>query len=166
MDLKEGEHYYIDKRTGLLVFTEKYHLERGYCCNSGCRHCPYRMKKGEKTDPKLEEAQQAICRKYNADFYPSNMELKLGIAENVKSGILPLNGLRQPVEADTCGWYIWAGEEFSTAPDFFKAIHVSHINEWSPLISKYLALPPGYRFLTDGTYEDVWYDASLLDIDK
>jgi hypothetical protein len=25
-----------------LVFTETYHLKRGYCCNSGCRHCPYR----------------------------------------------------------------------------------------------------------------------------
>ncbi|WP_260706977.1 DUF5522 domain-containing protein [Edaphobacter flagellatus] len=25
-----------------LVFTEAYHRKRGYCCNSGCRHCPYR----------------------------------------------------------------------------------------------------------------------------
>lgn len=25
-----------------LVFTERYHLKRGYCCNSGCRHCPYK----------------------------------------------------------------------------------------------------------------------------
>ena len=24
-----------------LVFTEQYHLKRGYCCGSGCRHCPY-----------------------------------------------------------------------------------------------------------------------------
>lgn len=27
---------------GLMVFTSAYHLRRGYCCNSGCRHCPYR----------------------------------------------------------------------------------------------------------------------------
>ncbi|MBS1801421.1 MAG: hypothetical protein JSS95_16535 [Acidobacteria bacterium] len=25
-----------------IVFTEAYHLKRGYCCNSNCRHCPYR----------------------------------------------------------------------------------------------------------------------------
>jgi hypothetical protein len=25
-----------------LVFTAAYHLKRGYCCHSGCRHCPYR----------------------------------------------------------------------------------------------------------------------------
>jgi hypothetical protein len=24
-----------------FVFTAAYHLKRGYCCNSRCRHCPY-----------------------------------------------------------------------------------------------------------------------------
>lgn len=24
-----------------VVFTAQYHLRRGFCCNSGCRHCPY-----------------------------------------------------------------------------------------------------------------------------
>jgi hypothetical protein len=27
-----------------LVFTAAYHLKRGYCCNSNCRHCPYKSK--------------------------------------------------------------------------------------------------------------------------
>ena len=26
---------------GLLVYTAAYHLKRGFCCGSGCRHCPY-----------------------------------------------------------------------------------------------------------------------------
>lgn len=34
------EDYYFTGE-GFLVFTEKYHLKRGYCCQSGCRHCPY-----------------------------------------------------------------------------------------------------------------------------
>ncbi len=25
-----------------MVFTAAYHLKRGSCCNSDCRHCPYR----------------------------------------------------------------------------------------------------------------------------
>ncbi len=25
-----------------VVFTAQFHLRRGYCCNSGCRHCPYK----------------------------------------------------------------------------------------------------------------------------
>jgi hypothetical protein len=32
--------YYIEN--GFVVMTEQYHLRRGYCCESGCRHCPYR----------------------------------------------------------------------------------------------------------------------------
>lgn len=26
---------------GNMVLTEQYHLKRGSCCGSGCRHCPY-----------------------------------------------------------------------------------------------------------------------------
>jgi hypothetical protein len=38
--LIEGEDYYLSPE-GYKVFTEKFHLKRGYCCKSGCRHCPY-----------------------------------------------------------------------------------------------------------------------------
>jgi hypothetical protein len=38
--LVEGEDYYFER--GLMVFTARYHLRRGYCCDRGCRHCPYR----------------------------------------------------------------------------------------------------------------------------
>ena len=38
--LIEGEDFYYDEE-GLMVLTEKYHLEKGYCCGNGCRHCPY-----------------------------------------------------------------------------------------------------------------------------
>lgn len=36
----EGIHYYINEQ-GLVVLTARFHLERGYCCGSGCKHCPY-----------------------------------------------------------------------------------------------------------------------------
>ena len=36
----EKEDYYLSDE-GYVVFTEKYHLKRGYCCKSGCKHCPY-----------------------------------------------------------------------------------------------------------------------------
>ena len=38
-ELQEGLDYYIEN--GLLVFTAAFLLKRGYCCESGCRHCPY-----------------------------------------------------------------------------------------------------------------------------
>jgi hypothetical protein len=36
----EGIDFYYNT-SGLMVLTEKYHLERGYCCGNGCLHCPY-----------------------------------------------------------------------------------------------------------------------------
>jgi hypothetical protein len=40
---KQGLHradYYLSEE-GFIIFTEAYHLKRGYCCQSGCKHCPY-----------------------------------------------------------------------------------------------------------------------------
>jgi hypothetical protein len=37
--LDKDEYYFSEE--GYVVFTEKYLLRRGYCCQSGCRHCPY-----------------------------------------------------------------------------------------------------------------------------
>lgn len=34
------EDYYTSPG-GYIVFTEVYHKKRGYCCKSGCKHCPY-----------------------------------------------------------------------------------------------------------------------------
>jgi hypothetical protein len=37
--LVEGEDFYWEGDA--MVFTARYHLRRGYCCDSGCRNCPY-----------------------------------------------------------------------------------------------------------------------------
>ena len=39
-ELIEGKDFYYNKE-GLVVFTEQYHLEKGYCCGNGCLHCPF-----------------------------------------------------------------------------------------------------------------------------
>ncbi|HKY62066.1 MAG TPA: DUF5522 domain-containing protein [bacterium] len=39
-DLHFGKDYYFNE-DGFMVFTAAYLLKRGYCCESGCRHCPY-----------------------------------------------------------------------------------------------------------------------------
>lgn len=38
----DDETYHNDE--GFVVFTEKYLLQRGYCCGNGCLHCPYDYK--------------------------------------------------------------------------------------------------------------------------
>jgi len=49
-ELVEDEDFYWEG--GFVVFTRHYHLKRGYCCGSGCRHCPYdpRWTGGETTN--------------------------------------------------------------------------------------------------------------------
>ncbi|MCO6509173.1 MAG: hypothetical protein J5I65_00100 [Aridibacter famidurans] len=36
---EEGVDFYYEN--GLMVLTEKFLLDRGFCCGNGCRHCPY-----------------------------------------------------------------------------------------------------------------------------
>ncbi len=109
--------------------------------------------------------QKLICEQYGSPFCESPMFLKVGVSKNIKDGVWPINGLRHPLKGDTTGWYIWAGEEFSTDPDFFIPLHVEHLREWCPMVLKYIGLSPGWRFLIANGYEDVWEDKSLLDID-
>jgi hypothetical protein len=44
---------YYTSEEGYIVFTEQYLLRRGYCCQNGCRHCPYGFdkKKGKIDKP-------------------------------------------------------------------------------------------------------------------
>jgi len=107
---------------------------------------------------------ELICMKYGSPLVEAPENFKVGISRNVKDGLLPINGLRHPVEGNTTGWYIWAGEDFSTDPEFFVPLHVKHLEEWCPMVLKYLSLAPGWRFLVTNDYEDVWEDKSLLDI--
>lgn len=39
--IRLGQAQYFDPRTGYLVFTAQSLWDRGFCCDSGCRHCPY-----------------------------------------------------------------------------------------------------------------------------
>jgi len=41
----EGKDYYFED--GMMVLTARFLMNRGYCCNNGCRHRPF---PSEKTD--------------------------------------------------------------------------------------------------------------------
>jgi hypothetical protein len=46
--LIEGEDFYYEGP--YVVFTETFLRNRGYCCESGCRHCPYGFRKDQRAD--------------------------------------------------------------------------------------------------------------------
>lgn len=39
--LGAGEAGYLDPDSGLFVLTAGFLADRGFCCDNGCRHCPY-----------------------------------------------------------------------------------------------------------------------------
>ncbi|MEZ5204547.1 MAG: DUF5522 domain-containing protein [Acidimicrobiales bacterium] len=39
--LRSGLSTYLDPATGFTVLTSQYLADRGYCCSTGCRHCPW-----------------------------------------------------------------------------------------------------------------------------
>ena len=107
--------------------------------------------------------QLEICLRMGVACIASSAHDKLGIAEDVKSDVMPLNGLRHRPEGDASGWYIWAGGGPPSDPTYFLSLHVAHVEEWRGGISKYLGLPPGWRFQVAPGHEDIWFDSSLLD---
>jgi len=114
--------------------------------------------------------QKLICERYGAPFLAAPFDKLIGIAIETFADkkTKTINGLRHSIESDqSANWYIWAGENFSEADDFFKPMHVSYLLELCPQALQYLGLPPGWRFLFDNEqYEDVWYDEQLLNIEN
>ena len=54
--LIEGEDFYYEGP--FVVFTEKFLRRRGYCCESGCRHCPYGYRADRRGDRPGDEAEE------------------------------------------------------------------------------------------------------------
>lgn len=50
LPLVEGEDYVMEGP--YMVFTAAYLLKRGYCCESGCRNCPWRSKEASSSEKK------------------------------------------------------------------------------------------------------------------
>ena len=110
----------------------------------------------------LRQTQIQVCSSLNAVICEAYAGDKVGISQSALDGMLPVNGLRHPPTSGVTGWYFWGGELLSDADGFFKPLHLGHLENRCELCLKFLLLPPGWRFLTDGTYEDIWFDPDLL----
>ncbi len=55
LPLTEDEDYYWEGE--LVIFTGRYLLRRGYCCEHGCRHCPYGYIARKQNESEVEGAE-------------------------------------------------------------------------------------------------------------
>ena len=72
--LIKDQDFYLDEQ-GKKVLTQSFLAKRGYCCQSGCIHCPYGYK--EKVDPNIPgELQDPWSSKEEAllDIYQKEIE--------------------------------------------------------------------------------------------
>ena len=115
-------------------------------------------------DPFLSQIalQRELCIERGVDALISEGDSKLGFAMSTQ-GRRPINGLRHRPEGATSGWYLWCGEELSQDAEFFSPLHARHLVDRCPEAVRFLGLPPGSRFLLDGSDVDIWFDGSLLD---
>ncbi|MCC2670421.1 MAG: hypothetical protein K0Q72_2892 [Armatimonadetes bacterium] len=107
----------------------------------------------------LADQQRRICRTHGAEFVPPVPGSRVGIALQTM-GQLPIHGVRLEPTETTCGWYLFAGEQWSDAADFYQPLCVEHLAHHAEPALPFLALPPGWHFMTDGQgFVDVWYEA-------
>ena len=105
-----------------------------------------------------------VCTQHSVPFEELDWEQNVGVSANLFLGQQPINGLRHHQEDGTLGWYLYASEDFPTEDNAFRPVCAKHLFERELSYLKFLALPPGWRFLTDDKgYEDVWFDESLLE---
>lgn len=107
--------------------------------------------------------QLRVCEACGANACPPAEGSRVGVSANLRGDSWPLNGLRHRAEGSSNGWYLWRGDTLSTADDFFEPLHVEPLYDWCPEVERFLALPPGWRFLIAPGFEDVWFDPSLFE---
>ncbi|MEV6968261.1 hypothetical protein AB0M47_24435 [Hamadaea sp. NPDC051192] len=115
--------------------------------------------------PAISAAQREICRRFGAEPLLPQPRTMIGLALTRPRTLEPLNALRHPVTSAGNGWFVWRGPSIPRDDDqFFSPLHVEHLDVHAPELAPYLALPPGWGVVLAPGYEDVWYDANLLDI--
>ena len=99
---------------------------------------------------KIARLQRATCAAWGAEFVPMDPSLMVGFAQDFDPSRQPINGLRISPEGTLCGWFIWSGKDWSEADDWFEARCIDCLNDVCPEVLKFLAMPPGWRFLKAG----------------
>ncbi len=113
--------------------------------------------------PNIDTKQREICNRFGVTHTPCDKYMKIHISSGLDSQSGSLNGLRTSPYGVNTGWYIWEGDNLSADPDTFTQLYVEQAIEMRPDIKRYLGLPPGWRFLASGEFEEIWKDEHLLE---
>lgn len=112
---------------------------------------------------RLRSTMKDLCKAHSAEYSEPSWNQTIGVTENLFSGSQPINGLRMTPGEGLTGWFIYAGTSVPMGDHDYQPICAEHLVERKVSYLKFLALPPGWRFLVDDQgYEDVWFDKDVL----
>ncbi|CAJ1965003.1 unnamed protein product [Cylindrotheca closterium] len=99
---REGKQMYTDPESGYSVFTELAHKERGFCCGSGCRHCPYSHENVKNKEKRIQQPAIMYRQSESADLFSwkENAEVKVLFDSGGKDSFLTIRALAKSYRKD------------------------------------------------------------------
>jgi hypothetical protein len=115
--------------------------------------------RGAERAMRFVRVQREVCARYKSGFAPPIGDQLVVIDEGIYD-IPSVEGSRYAMNADNSGW-ILIRDGWKKNVDSFVNVHVYHLLERRPDLVRFLALPVGWRFFTDGREETVEFDPSI-----
>lgn len=103
--------------------------------------------------------QQQVCNEQGAAFDPLLPLSGVACSEGVLEGRLPIAGARYRYGEKMSGWFL-STDLYDGTSKTANVHHAYHVTAARPELTKYLALPPGFRFEL-GADTRIWFDPEL-----
>jgi hypothetical protein len=103
--------------------------------------------------------QHEVCSSVGAVFTPPKPDQLVAVARSVFEGH-PVKGVRYPSPEHMSGWWLVTNQSDGNAKSL-QTEHLHHLTSRRPDLARYLALPFGFRFDSNG--EDSWFDSDVVD---
>lgn len=126
----------------------RFEIEGRYlaACEPTLDHTEWRM--GANLALQTWRDQAAICEAAGAQFLPPRSKSLAAVSSGFMRRENPVQGLRYRTREDRSGWF-FSTPSYEASPADVSAVHIFHVVNERPEISKFLALPPGYWFSTE-----------------
>jgi hypothetical protein len=116
----------------------------------------------------FEPMQRQVCEALGAPCLPVDVGAALAVGHAEAATPLVLRGLRLRPAGGASGWYVWAEASGAVEPESLAPLRPTDAAEVAaryPQVTRFLGLPPGWRFELRAGREHVWFDRRLLEGD-
>ena len=106
--------------------------------------------------------QVATCERAGAGFQPPSAMQMAAMSIGVMERNVAVSGVRYRPERHMSGWFLYT-DLYDGDIKTMRVEHLFHITERRPDLTKYLALPPGFRFTSSDLGDEITFDHRLTD---